>query len=181
MTLNTSQKKYLYWSFSFISMLGISMSIYYAMDGFEEISMVESNNNHYSIAGKTIKGIGVYREEKLLWEEVKKMIESEKLVGDLCIINYEQDSLKSNEVYRVIGVLLNEEVSIIPSGYFVTEIKAENSFLAALTMHPLVRPNSEKIGALLTSFADSLGFTVRNYSLERHYPDNSVLVELFAE
>jgi len=181
MPLNTRQKKYLYWSLSFFSLLGISMSIYFILGGFESIRVVRSNNNHYSIAGKTIRGIGTYEEEKMLWEEVKGLIDSKKLLGDLCVINYTPDTLQRHEVFRVVGVLLNEDVALIPAGYSVTEIEAETSFLAALTMHPLVRPNSDRMNSLLTSFADSLGFTVRDFILERHYPDNSMLVEMFAE
>ena len=181
MQINIDQKKYLYWLLSFISLLVISMSIYFFLGGFHKIKVVQSKNNHYSIAGKTIQGIGVHREEKVLWEEVKKMIVDKKLHGDLCIINYRPDTLEDKEIYRFIGVLLNEDVAIIPAGYSVTEIKAETTFLAALTMHPLVRPSSEKMDNLLTDFADSLGYTVRNYTLERHYIDNSMLVEMFAE
>ncbi|MGL1886509.1 MAG: hypothetical protein OCD76_08340 [Reichenbachiella sp.] len=181
MALKTRYKKYLYWTLSLAFVAGILTSIYSLLGGFDEIQIGTSNNNIYSIAGKRIQGESVRRKEEELFREVKELIDSEQLIGDLCLIDYKDDTLIEGEINRFIGVRLSSEVSSIPAGFEVVEISTRQSYIAALTMHPLVMPNSQKIQDKLMVAARQDTLTLRPYSLEVFFPDNSLIVEMFAD
>ena len=179
MPLKTVQKTYLYILLSVVSFCIITASVYFLLGGFKDIIIVTAKNNVYSIAGRDFKGrlsndsLGMY------FNEMKSLVASEKLKGSLCLINYQDEDLKDSEVHQFIGVLLNDEVTEIPSGLTVREIECETSFKAALVMHPIVRPNSEKIQAQIHAFAQEKGFALDNYTLELFFMDDSMLVEMF--
>lgn len=173
-------KKYLYWGVSVIFLLGIGLSIYSLLGGFDEVQIASSPNNSYSIAGKLVAGERMHSVEGKTFREVREMLQEGKLKGDLCLIDYRDDTLAEGAIKRFIGVVLNNEVSGIPSGFQVIEIHAPKSYKAALSMHPLVMPNSEKIEKALRKYALAQGDSLQNLSLEIYYPDNSVLVEMFA-
>lgn len=179
MPLKTQHRTYLYLLLSVFSLSVIAGCIYYALGGFKEVILFETKNNIYSIAGKEFRGsissdtIGLY------FNEMKTIIEKGDLNGDLCLINYQDENLANKEVRHFIGILLGDEITEIPSGLKVREIEEENSFKAALIMHPLVRPNSEKVQGMLHEYAQELGYELKSYTLEMFYPDNSVIVEMF--
>lgn len=180
MPLNTVQKRNIYWAISFVSLLAIAMSSYHLLGGFEDFDVFRSNNNHYTIAGKWVSGLGVYQDEKDTFREMGQLILDGKLKGVLCMIDYQPDTLERHEVHRFIGVLIDEEMFLVPSGLEIQEIKAETSFMSALTMHTMVMPNTKTVRDKIETYADSSGYQLRNYSLERFYQDESVLVEMFA-
>lgn len=179
MPLKTVQKTYLYILFSIICIGIVSTSVYYLLGGFKDLIIVTAKNNIYSIAGKDFKGkisndtIGLY------FNEMRNLVETGKIKGDLCLVNYQEEGLKGKEVHQFIGVLLGEGTTEIPAGLIVREIECETSFKAALVMHPLVRINSEKVQAQLYEFAQEKGYNLDNYSLEIFYEDNSMIVEMF--
>ncbi|SMD35952.1 hypothetical protein SAMN04488029_2626 [Reichenbachiella faecimaris] len=181
MPLNTQTKKYIYWFASFTALFVILLSIYFSLGGFEEVQTAVSKNNSYSLAGKEIKGRLTSKEEHFLFEEMKGYIANGDLTGTLSIINYKDDTLGEYESRRFVGVLLEDEVSMIPAGLKVLEIKGQTTFQAALTMHPLVMPNTKKVEAKLQLLAKERGLELDNYTLEKLYDDNSVIVEMFAK
>ncbi|WP_456458094.1 hypothetical protein [Reichenbachiella sp.] len=181
MRLSTLHKKYVYWFVSFIALFVILLSIYFNLGGFEEIQTAVSRNNKYSLAGKEVYGKLTSKEEHFLFEEMKGYIADGSLTGTLSIVNYQDDTLGEYESRRFVGVLLENEMSMIPSGLQVLEIEGQTTFQAALTMHPLVMPNSEKVESQLKLLADERGLSLRNYTLEKLYNDNSVIVEMFAK
>lgn len=160
---------------------GILMSIYALLGGFDEIKTGKSKNNVYSIAGKRVAGERMHVIEGNLFKEVRDLIKEGKLEGELCLIDYQKDSMVEGEINRFIGVKLNEEISAIPSGYEVIEINSRTSYMAALNMHPLVMPNSKKVKGELIKLALEDGHELRGYTLEIYYPDNSVWIEMFAK
>lgn len=180
MTISTKTKKYFYWLSSFIALFVILLTIYFNLGGFKEIQTAVSKNNKYSLAGKEINGKLTSKEEHFLFEEIKELIIDGSLKGTLAIVNYNDDTLGEYESRRFVGVLLDDEISMIPSGLKVLEIEGETTFQAALTMHPLVMPNTEKVEAKLKFLADEQGLVLQNYTLEKLYEDNSVIVEMFA-
>lgn len=181
MGLSTKTKKYLYWLVSFMAIFGILITIYYALGGFEEIQTAISNNNRYSIAGKEIRGRLTAKEEHFLFEEIKSLMAHHALQGTLSIVNYKDDTLQTYESRRFVGVLLDNDISVIPPGLTVLEIEGATTFQAALIMHPLVMPNTEKVEQKLQALAKKEGLILRNYTLEKLYEDNSVIVEMFAQ
>ena len=181
MKFSTQTRKYTYWAFSFIALFTILTTSYHTMGGFEEIQTGTFQNEKYSIAGKSISGKFTSKDEYYLFEEVKKLIASGELIGTLTVVNYNDDSTGQRLSRRFVGVLLSDEVALIPSGFKVLEIESDYSFRAALTMHPLVMPNTEKVEAILKIKADSLGISLRNYTMERLFADNSVIVEVFGK
>lgn len=181
MGLTTKTKKYLYWCISFTAILGILTTLYYALGGFEEIQTAISKNNTYSIAGKEIQGRLTSKEEHFLFEEIKHLMINESLKGTLSIVNYKDDTLQEYESRRFVGVLLDDDISVIPPGLTVLEIEGAVTFQAALIMHPLVMPNTEKVEQKLRAMAEEQDLTLRNYTLEKLYEDNSVIVEMFAQ
>ena len=181
MPLKTIQKRNIYWAISFVSLLFISISSYYLLGGFDDYKVTGSSNNHYTIAGRWVSGLGVYQEEQDAFEEMGQLILDDKLQGVLCLIDFQPDSLERHEVHRFVGVLMEEDVFLIPKGLDVYEIKSETSFMVPLTMHPLVMPNTKTVQEKIFSYADSAGYHLKNFTLERFYQDESVLVEMFAK
>lgn len=181
MPLSTLTKKYIYWFASFTALFVILLTVYYNLGGFEEVQTAVSKNNKYSLAGKEIHGKLTSKEEHFLFEEMKSYIADGSLAGTLSIVNYKDDTLGDYESRRFVGILLGEEMSMIPSGLSVLEIEGETTFQAALTMHPLVMPNTEKVESKLQLLADERGLQLRDYTLEKLYDDNSVIVEMFAK
>lgn len=181
MPLSTQKKKYFYWLASFTALFVILLSIYFNLGGFEEIQTAVSKNNSYSLAGKEIRGRLTSKEEHFLFEEMKGYITHGKLKGTLAIVNYKDDTLGDYESRRFVGVLLADEISMIPSGLTVLELVGETTFQAALTMHPLVMPNTKKVEAQLQELADDRQLRLEGYTLEKLYEDNSVIVEMFAK
>lgn len=181
MSIRTRTKKYLYWVVSFTALFVILLTVYFNLGGFKKIQTAVSKNNKYSLAGKEVHGRLTSKEEHYLFEEIKGLIDDGSLSGTLAIVNYKDDTLGEYESRRFVGVLLNDEISMIPSGLNVLEIEGETTFRAALTMHPLVMPNTEKVESKLKLLADERGLTLKNYTLEKLYQDNSVIVEMFAK
>ncbi|WP_420582643.1 hypothetical protein [Reichenbachiella sp.] len=181
MPISTLHKKYFYWFASFVALFIILLTFYFNLGGFEEIQTAVSKNNKYSLAGKEVQGKLTSKEEHFLFEEMKGYIADGTLSGTLSIINYKDDTLGDYESRRFVGILLENDVSMIPTGLQVLEIEGETTFQAALTMHPLVMPNTEKVEGRLKLLADERGLTLRNYTLEKLYDDNSVIVEMFSE
>ncbi|MEO9965068.1 MAG: hypothetical protein ABJF11_04720 [Reichenbachiella sp.] len=181
MPSSTQTKKYFYWFASFTALFVILLTIYFSLGGLEEIETAVSKNNSYSLAGKEVFGKLSSKEEHFLFEEMKNLIADGSLNGTLAIVNYNNDTLDNYEVHRFVGILLDDEVSMIPAGLEILEIEGETTFQAALTMHPLVMPNTRKVESKLKVLADERGLALKNYTLEKLYQDNSVIVEMFAK
>ena len=181
MQLKTVHKKYIYWSASFISLFVILLTIYYNLGGFNEIQTTASRNNKYSLAGKEVKGKLTSKEEHFLFLEMKEYLSEGVLDGTLAIVNYKDDTLSEDESRRFVGILLENDISMIPSGLNVLELQSATTFQAALTMHPLVMPNTEKVESLLKALADEREMELQDFTLEKLYEDNSVIVEMFAK
>ncbi|UXX80074.1 hypothetical protein N7E81_03005 [Reichenbachiella carrageenanivorans] len=181
MPLSTKNKKYIYWFASFTALFVILLSVFYNLGGFKEIRTVAAKNISYSIAGKQVHGKLTSKEEHFLFEELKGYLSDGSLKGTLSIVNYKDDTLGEYESRRFVGILLTDEMSMIPAGLTVLELEGQTTFQAALTMHPIVMPNTEKVEAKLQSLAKEKGKTLRPFTLEKLYQDNSVIVEVFAQ
>lgn len=181
MSLSTKTKTYLYWLLAFVSTASILFSIHALLGGFEELTVVESSNNTYSIAGKEFKGGMKSDTLQRYFEEVRAELAEGKLKGELCIVNFRDKDLSGTTVHQLVGVLLGDDVAEIPAGMKVVELESTKTLKVALVMHPLVRPNPDKIEGLMYAYAQEKGYTLQNISMEILYPDNSVLIEMFAE
>ncbi len=180
MPISTRTKKYTYWFASFMALFIILLAAYYHLGGFLEIQTAISKNNKYSLAGKEARGKPTSKGDRALFGEMKGLIASGALKGTLSIVNYRDGPFGGDGGRRFVGILLEDDISMIPSGFSVLEIESETTFRAALIMHPLVMPNTEKVEAKLKLLADSRGVRLRGYTLEKLYGDNSVIVEMFA-
>lgn len=181
MELTIKLKKYFYWIISIVSCFVIVLSIYHYLGGFNEISVVKSGNNIYNIAGKDYQGRIKNDSLNMIFLEMRDLVLSKKINGDLCVINYREEGLVSGETHQFIGILLGDEISEIPSGIKVRAFQAETTFKVGLGMHPLVMPSAEKIEKKISQYAKEKGFELQNYSMEIIYSDNSILVEMFAK
>ncbi len=179
--MNIKTSKYLYWFVSFTSIVIIFMTIYYYMGGFDPIKVSHTGKANYAIAGKWLKGHVTNTQEGLLFNEIKETVLNKKVDGELCIVNYQNDTLEDREIARFIGVLLKNEIAAIPSDLEIVEITSEDSFMAALTMHPLVMPNSEKTEQMILDSAAAHSIPLKKMTLEVLYPDNSVIIQMFSE
>lgn len=181
MELTTKIKKYLYWTVSIVSCFVIVVSIYYSLGGFDEISVVKSGNNIYNIAGKDYQGRIKNDSLNMIFLEMRDLVLNKRINGELCVINYRDADLTNGEAHQFIGILLGDEISEIPSGISVRAFKAETTFKVGLGMHPLVMPSAEKVEKKIALYAQKNGFELQNYSMEILYPDNSIMVEMFAK
>lgn len=171
----------MYWLIALLSVGTIATCVYYLLGGFQEIKVVESYNNTYSVAGKHFTGSMKSDTLRTYFEEVREQLTEKKLRGELCIVNYRDPNLKNTEVHQFIGIRLDDEIAEIPSGFDVIELESTQTFKVALVMHPLVRPNPEKIEGLVHDYAQERGIELQELSMEILFQDNSVLVEMFAQ
>ena len=177
-SLTIKQKKYLYWLLSIASVFAISMSVYYSLGGFNDISVVTSGNNIYNVAGKEYKGRITNDSLNTIFSEMKEMVIQKTIHGELCVINYRDGTLEEKEVHQFIGVLLGDEISEIPGGIEVRKFESVLTYMVGLGMHPLVMPNSQKIEKLIREQASKDGNVLYDYSMEILFPDNSVMVQM---
>ena len=156
------------------------MSAYYALGGFDPIEIIHTGTSNYAVAGLWLRGDISKKDERELFYEMQSVVASGKVEGDLCIVDYQDDTLAIGEMNRFIGVLLRNEISAIPAGFDVLEVTSSDSFMAALTMHPLVMPNTEAVETMLIDSAYSHEIKLRKMTFEIFYPDNSVIVQMFS-
>ncbi len=180
MQLSTKQKKYIYWLVSVVSVFIITLAIYDSLGGFDEVKVTLSRNNVYNIAGKEYKGRITNDSLHATFKQIKDLIITKQVNGELCVINYHGD-FKKNVVHQFVGILLNDDITELPASLEVREFKSATTFKAGLGMHPLVMPNTEKVEAKIRAVAQEKGIELAPYSMEILYPDNSILVEMFAK
>lgn len=180
MGLSVKTKKYIYWGISFFSIIVILFSIYYQLGGFDEIKAGRSSSSSYSIAGQWVRGKAVRKEEGKIFYNLKERIEAEELKGILTLIDFKGDTLEEGEVSHFIGVILDKEITALPSGLEIIELEAKTTYKASLTMHPLVMPNTRAVEKKLSVIANTNGERLRPITIEMFFEDNSVMVEMFA-
>ena len=179
MRLSIKRKKYIYWLVSFVSLMIILLSIYYLLGGFDSVRIERIESGRYSVVGKWVKGSAVRKEESELFSELKQLRQSGTVEGELCLIDFQNDTLTNHEVVHFMGILLMSDVFKMPQGYEVFEIDAKSTYMAALSMHPLVMPNTGKAQALLEETAAKDSVILDPMTLEIYYEDNSVMVQMF--
>ncbi|MFY0625412.1 MAG: hypothetical protein JXR07_03890 [Reichenbachiella sp.] len=157
------------------------MSIYYKLGGFEDPIFGSAKDPYYSVTGKWLNGDVSKKEEGLLFNEMRDLIALDKIDGVLCMVNYKSDTLAEHEINRFVGIKLESEFSGIPNGFEVIELKAPYAYQAALTMHPLVMPNSKKIEDQLKLMAEENEDVLRPLTMEWYYSDNSVMIQMLTE
>ena len=177
--MKVQYKKYLYWSVSLSAIFSILFALYVNLGGLMPVEVVASGEVRYTLVGKEIKGRGIERLEQEVFTALKGYLSSGELKGILCLIDY-KDSIEYGIERRFIGVLLKDEMSIVPGGLEFVEFEAKQVLMSVLAMHPLVMPNSQKIESRIQNYADSLNLNLRNFTLEKLFDDNSVIVEMFS-
>lgn len=181
MGLSTKSSTNIYWGLSFISVFIILLTVYFYLGGFDEPNISRSIGSDYSIAGKWLKGEHDRVNEARAFNEMKDLIRMGNIEGTLSLVNYRNDTLDEDEISRFVGIMLRNEVTAIPSGLEVIRLKSSSTYQAALTMHPLVMPNTGKIETQLEELAAQNSETLDDFTVELYFIDNSVMVEMFAK
>ena len=151
---------------------------YYLMGGMDEVIVYELPGEQKIIVGQEFKGRHTDKKIAEHFYDSRKLVLDSAIRGTLVQVVYQNDSLADNEVAYFTGVEIEGTMAEVPLGYSVRKIQASSKFAVFLSMHPLVRPSPEKIEAMLASKADSLGMSLAPFIVEKHYPDNSMSVEV---
>lgn len=174
-------KKYFYWLVSLVAIFTILFTVYVKLGGLIPVKVVASEGVEYTLVGREVSGRGIEQLERKVFIELKEYLSSGELKGILCLIDYnDNDSLEFGIERRFIGVLLENDVSIVPGKFEFVEFQSNKVLMSALSMHPLVMPNAEIVETQIKSYADSIGMNLRNFTLEKLFDDNSVVVEMYS-
>lgn len=172
--------KFVYAAIIAISLAIISGSLYLVYEklgGFESVEIFELAPLKRTVVGRHFK---TRYSNKVLEEHFirsKELILADKIDGDLMVVNYLSDSLADNEVDQFIGIALKEDMAEIPVDFDIVEFQSKNRYVTFLSMHPLVRPASKEIEALIFAKAQEEGKELEDFFFELHYEDNSMSIE----
>lgn len=172
------QQKIFYLSLIVVLLVILGYTSYYLLGGFERKEVTRGGPIKRNIVGKSFKGFYKHPDLEKIWIENRELIESGAIPGSLAVITYENDSLDNDEVQQFIGIAIEGGMAEIPMGFEVKELRMEERLLIALVMHPLVRPSPRNIASMFDDYAAIEGDALGDYTLELHFKDNSMLVEV---
>ena len=175
---NLRQQKNFYRSLIVVLLVILGYTSYYLLGGFEPKEVTPGGPIKRNIVGKSFTGFYKHPDLEKIWIENRELWESGSISGTVAVINYKSDTLDHDEVQQFIGVVIEGGMAEIPMGFEVKELTMDARLLIALVMHPLVRPSPKTIEGMFEDFADKEGVSLGNYTLELHYEDNSMLVEI---
>ena len=156
----------------------IISSIYFLLGGFAEIAVFQLKAEKKNIIGKSFTGKYNDPDLEFLWTESRALLQDSALVGNLTVVNYLDPDLNVDEVHQFIGISLTEGMAEIPSGFKVQPVNMNEKLIVFLSMHPWVRPRPRKINEMFETFATEQGLVLADYSIETHFKDNSLTIEM---
>lgn len=159
-------------------------SIYYVYDhlgGFEEVKVYRLEGTQIAIIGKEYIGRQSGSAIEEIFMESRELVTQGNLKGDLAVVTFKNDTLDKNLLHQYIGVLLDTDMAEIPPGFEVREFSSNTRYAVFLSMHPLVRPSPRNIRKKFEKAASENNDKLRDFTLEIHYPDNSMAVEVLVK
>jgi len=164
-----------------VCILILSTIAYKMLGGFGEIEVFE-----YGAKERTVVGVayfGKHKDKKLDSIRAKTIadIQSNKLKGQLTIVDYHYDSRDSVKFF--IGASFEELKNVIglPSGYDYREFSTEKVYKVFITQNFFVRPIPEKVEEIVSTQAMVDSVSLAHYSFELYYEDGSLSVEYWGE
>lgn len=157
----------------------IGGSVYYLLGGMKKVVVYDLPGEQKIVAGKPFQGRITERAIQDHFYKARRLVLDSAIRGTLTQIVYQSDTLKDHEVAYFTGVAIEGTMAEIPPDYTVRKIRCERKFAIFLSMHPLVRPSPEEVWEMLSLKADSLGYILQPYTVELHFPDNSMSIEGF--
>lgn len=175
---NLKQQKIFYLSLIVILLVTLGYTSYYLLGGFEAREVIKAGPEKRNIVGKSFKGFYKHPDLEKIWVENLELLKSGSVPGTLAVINYKHDTLDNDEIHQFIGIAIEGGMAEIPMGFEVKELKMDRRLMIPLTMHPLVRPSPRTIEDMFNEFAALDGDQLGQYTLELHFEDNSMMVEI---
>ncbi|MEQ9426187.1 MAG: hypothetical protein RJQ09_17315 [Cyclobacteriaceae bacterium] len=179
--MKITHSKYFWHAITLLSLIVIATSIYYLLGGFKEFELKAYKGIEYDVAGVEFEG--KYNDPKIeeLFKQAKELVFSNEVGGTLCVIDYLDATAEEQQVHYFIGAILKNRVTELPPGYTVRKISSRGMLSITLDSHPLVRPKKDDIEARMFSLAGEKNLELENFFLEKHFEDNSVIVEGFVK
>lgn len=166
----------------FIAVIGYTLYFFYdRLGGFEKVEVFELKGENVVIIGQEFYGKQTSPDIESFFEDARKLISNNLVKGELCIVDYQSDTIPDNFLHMYIGVLLSQEMAEVPNGFEVREIESDKRFAVFLSMHPIVRPSPSRIRNLFNEAASKKGVTLEPFTLEKHYPDNTMSIEAWTQ
>lgn len=160
-----------------IVFLGIILaSIYHMLGGFEEVHVYRLTPVERTVAGKYFEKPGsdsAYAHRELC----RNLIADDETSGTLVEVIYLNDTLENIETGRFVGIILENDISEIPSDFAIREYESGIRYAVFLSMHAIVRPRPPKIEGMLYAKAQEDSHELENYFFNLVYEDNSASVE----
>lgn len=172
------QQKLFYLSLIVVLLVTLGFTSYYLLGGFEPREVVKVGVQKRNIVGKSWQGFYKHPDLEQIWIENRELLESGAVPGTFAVITYQNDSLDNDEVQQFIGIAIDGGMAEIPMGFEVKELRMEQRLMIPLLMHPLVRPSPRTIEGLFNDFAQNESLQLGDYTLELHFEDNSMIVEI---
>jgi len=176
------RKRYLILIIAFLAIIIASLIyLYDLLGGNEEIKIYENTQVERVIAGRRYIGRQTNPEIEKYFTEARELITTNKINGDLVMVQFENDSINNNQIDLFIGISIESEMAEIPSNYEIMEFKSTKKLSIFLSMHPFVRPTPSEVQEFFDSYATENSLILSPYTIEIHYPDNSLAIEAWVD
>ena len=115
---------------------------YYTLGGFDKLEVYSFVGGSRTVIGKHYIGGAQSQDIKMLVDEVKEMVDNERLKGQFTLVEYLSDTIAEDSVHLFIGASFEgiKNVLEIPAGYTYEEFSTRKIYRTFITQHPMVRP-----------------------------------------
>ena len=169
------------WIYLIITIVCLVITVvatYYTLGGYDKITVFAAEGGSRTVIGKHYIGQQSSDINDVM-EEVKTMVDGERLRGNLTMVEYQNDTIGEDSVHYFIGASFEEIRNIleIPSGFSYEEYTTKKIYQVFITQHPLVRPLPSEIRSLIEVQAIQDGEVLAPYTFDVYYSDGSLRTE----
>lgn len=175
--------KQLYLSIIVVSLVVITISIYYTLGGFEEQEVFVFDGGKRTVIGKHHIGKFPPRSVQEFLSETKALIDSGRLQGRVALVEFQNDTIGSDSTHLFVGAAFEEIRSIlkIPAGLTYEEFHTDKIYRVFITQNSWVRPTPNAIRSLLEVKAIEDGEVLAPYTFDLYYSDGSLCTEAWTK
>ncbi|AMM50963.1 hypothetical protein TH61_06905 [Rufibacter sp. DG15C] len=160
--------------------VAVMVAVYAYVGGFKQVEITKTTSRQVFIAGKLYEGKADAEELGVLFQEVGKLVEQKKLVGEPAGIYYNNPEKQSQVLRAFIGVAIADTTVTLPAGYKIREVKAGQPILqGTLDASQMIAP--KKIYESLFDYAEDNKIKLKNYFVERYPTKDSAVIQIGLE
>ncbi len=163
-----------------VACLGITLvATYYSLGGFDKLEVYAFEGSSRTVIGQHYIGEAKSPDIRMLVDEVKEMVDNERLKGQFTLVEYFDDAISEDSIHLFIGASFEgiKNVLELPAGYTFEEFNTRKIYRAFITQHPLVRPYPAEIRSMMEVRAIEDGEVLAPFTFDIYYDDGSLRTE----